>query len=760
MSSVRILPRWIVCLAVCLPFSAGDMPATMSAQAEENAAATSTNPAPSNQDLASPPQSRLLFELDVLPVLTAAGCNSGPCHGKSRGQNGFQLSLLGFDADFDYQSIVENCRGRRISVTSPESSLILKKASAKIPHGGGIRLRTTDKGYQLFKEWIAQGAPRATPKDPVVTRVDVEPAERGLTPGESLPLRVIAQYSDGSTRDVTELSAFQSSNTAVVSVNGQGTLLAGKYTGEATVMIRYMGRIATWNTLIPLSGEVDPAVYSALPSENPLDAAVWKKLQQLRMIPSPAVDDAKWLRRVHLDLIGRLPTPEEVRTFLSDSAPDKRARAVDALLLRPEYADFWANKFADLLRPNPYRVGIKATLSMDRWIRDAFRKNMPYDQLVRELVTAQGSTWRNGATVLYRDHTSPDELAPVVSQLFLGVRLDCAKCHHHPFEVWGQEDFYGLAAFFSRVGRKGTGLSPPISGGEEIFFSAPSGEVRHPRTNEVLLPKPLLAASREIPADVDPRAVLADWMTSPDNPYFSRAAVNRIWGELLGVGIVEPVDDLRATNPPSNPELLDLLANDFKQDYDVKRLLKSIVLTQVYGLSSEVTERNAQDHRNFSRHYRQRLRAEVLLDAICDVTNMPETFQACPSDVRAVAIWTNRSDSTFLDTFGRPDRNQDPPCERTTGTTVVQALHLMNADATHDKITSDQSAVRQLVKSDMSNRQIVEELYLLCYSRYPTPEELSACEAYFPSAATADRSQTVEDLLWAMFNTPEFVFKD
>ncbi len=432
---------------------------------------------------------------------------------------------------------------------------------------------------------------------------------------------------------------------------------------------------------------------------------------------------------------------------------------VDALLERPEYADHWATKWSDLLRPNPYRVGIKAVFNYDNWIRQSFRENKPYDQFVRELVAAQGSTWRNGAATLFRDRRSPDEVTTLVSQLFLGIRLECTKCHHHPSEKWEQADFYRFAAYFSRVGHKGTGLSPPISGGEEMIYVTKSGSVKHPRTGKVMPPEPLFGEAAKIGPDDDPRAVLANWMTSPQNDYFVQVMVNRVWADLMGRGLVEPVDDLRATNPPSNGPLLQALGEEFRrQKYDIKQLIRTITNSYVYSLSSLPSDRNVSDTRNFSRHYRQRLNAEVMHDAICDITEVPTAFAAMPPNARAAELWTRRVGSLFLDTFGRPDPNQDPPCERTGETTVTQALHLMNAPALHAKVTSDAGRAARLAKSDRTESEVIEELYLAIYARLPSAAEKANAEQFL--AANKNRRQALEDLMWAMLNTPEFVFKD
>jgi hypothetical protein len=521
-----------------------------------------------------------------------------------------------------------------------------------------------------------------------------------------------------------------------------------------------MEKFAVASVLVPLPGDVPADVYAKLPRQNFIDGLVWDKLRLLGLTPSAQSSDTTFHRRAYLDIIGRLPTPDETRAFLSDTSPDKRTKLVDRLLDRPEYADWWANKWADLLRPNPYRVGMKAVFNLDAWLRESFRQNRPYDHFVRELLTAQGSTFRNGAAVPFRDRREPDEITTMVSQLFLGIRLDCARCHHHPFEVWSQDDFYSLAAYFARVGHKGTGLSPPISGGEEVIFSRSNGTVKHPVTGKVLPPRPLFGKAGEVTEERDPREVLADWVTSPENPYFAKVIVNRVWADLMGRGIVDPVDDLRATNPPSNGPLLDALAADFRKGkYDLKKLIRTITTSYAYGLSTVPNDRNVGDSRNYSRHYRQRLRAEVLLDAMTDVTGVPEKFEATPPGTRAVAVWTARSPSVFLDSFGRPDPNQDPPCERTADTSVVQALHLMNAPNLHRKVAADNGRAANLAATSKTIPEVIEELYLLAYCRKPTETELASASKRFEKPG-ATRRRAAEDLVWALVNTPEFVFND
>ncbi len=700
------------------------------------------------------------LERDVIPVLTRYGCNAGACHGKARGQNGFQLSLLGFDPDFDRDAMAIESSGRRIFPPDPRRSLMLMKPTGQAPHGGGKRLEPDGPEYNTILRWIESGAQRRLPESPALTRVEVTPQERALGKQERQQLIVTAHYEDGSTRDVTRLAQFQSSESGIAQVDESGLITATGIVGETAVMARYMGMIDICNVAAPLPGEVPSDVYAKLPRQNFIDDFIWKKLETLHVTPSAPAPDHRFLRRAYIDIIGRVPTADEARAFLEDTASDKRAKLVDMLLERPEYAEHWANKWADLLRPNPYRVGIKTTLNYDAWIRNSFRQNKPYDQFVRELVTAQGSTFHNGAVTLFRDRRTPDELTTIVSQLFLGIRLECAKCHHHPFEVWGQDDFYSFGAYFAQLGRKGRGLSPPISGSEEMVYHRGTGTVSHPLTGEELPPRPLFGEAPAIGEDEDPRRSLAAWMTSDENPFFPQVMVNRIWADMMGRGLVEPVDDLRATNPATNQPLLTALGEDFrKHGYDIKHVIRTIANSYAYALSSVPNERNLVDTRYYSRHYRQRLRAEVLLDAITAITGMPESYAAMPPGSRAKEIWTHRIDSLFLDAFGRPDPNQDPPCERTTDTTVVQALHLMNAESIYRKITSDNSRAAELANGPLKPEGIVQELYLLVYSRFPDDEELQVAAGFFEKDGIT-RRQATEDLLWALVNTPEFVFKD
>jgi hypothetical protein len=700
------------------------------------------------------------FELDVLPIFTKFGCNAGACHGKQRGQNGFQLSLLAFDPDFDFDSLTKESRGRRLSPSQPEQSLLLLKPIGAVPHGGGKRLDANGADFATLRNWVLAGTPRTIPNAPKLERISVEPSEVSLGANARQPLKVTAHYSDGTTREVTRLAQFQSNESAIAAVNDSGIIATNVVTGESAVMARYMNLIAVSTVSVPLPNEVPKEVYEKLPRKNFIDDLVWKKLERLRLTPSDVAPDHTFLRRAYIDIIGRAPTADEAKAFLDDPSPNKRETLVDHLLAQPDYAEHWANKWADLLRPNPYHVGIKSVLNYDAWIRDAFRKNKPYDQFVRELVAAKGSTWRNGSTNMFRDRRQPDELTTIVSQLFLGIRLECAKCHHHPFEKWGQDDFYSFAAFFGRIGRKGTGISAPISGSEEFIFTGKSGQVLHPGNQKVMEPKTLFGNSPALPSDGDPRDMLAEWITSKDNPFFAQVMANRVWSDLMERGLVEPVDDLRASNPPSNGPLLEALAADFRDNgFDIKKLIRRITTSQVYGLSSLPNDRNSVDTRNYSRHYRQRLRGEVLLDSISQITGTTENFQAAAPGTRAKELWTVRIDSMFLDAFGRPNENQDPPCERTSEPTVVQVLHLMNSENLYSKVTTDSGLAAQLAKSEAAPAAVVESLYLAIYSRRPTASETKAAVELFEKEG-ANRRQVIEDLMWALLNTAEFVFKD
>jgi len=697
------------------------------------------------------------FRNDVLPILSGNGCNAGSCHAKQGGQNGFQLTIFGFDPAADFREITRNARGRRIFPAAPEQSLILLKATKQVDHEGGERIKAGSEAYQTLANWIRQGAPVEIPGEPVLQTISVKPERGTYRKGQEQPLEVAALYSDGSKRIVTDLCEFQSPSKAFVDVSEEGVLKVGRSPGDGVVIVRYLDRVQVARVAVAPDQTWPEATYAKLPVRNEIDRLSWKRFRELGILPSDPCSDSEYIRRASLDTIGRLPAPERVRAFLADPSPDKRSRFAQELLADPNWSDHWATKWRDITVGNTQRIGVKPVYLLDHWIRRKFRENTPYDQFVRELLTAEGNTHRDGPVALFRDQRDPEMLSAYVSRIYLGVRLDCAKCHHHPSEKWSQDDYYQMAAFFSSMRSKGQGISAPISGEPEDWWFEPGGQTKHPVTAAVMKPKPPGGAELPIPEGVDPRSVLVDWMTSPDNPYFARAVVNRIWGEFFGRGIVHPVDDFRESNPASNDELLTWLAKDFvAHGYDLKHLMRRILDSSLYQVSSLPNKTNLADNTNFSRSLRRRLPAEVMLDAVCDVTGIRDSFDGLPTDARAVRTWNNKLPSTFLDTFGRPDPSADCPCERVLTPTMTQTLHLMNSEVLVNKLAQSGSVAEQLSKSAMLTPALVEDVYLRVFARFPNPEERMIAEKIFP--ATGDRRKPTEDLVWALLNTAEFVF--
>jgi hypothetical protein len=700
----------------------------------------------------------LSFPNDVLPVMSRAGCNAGACHAKPNHASGFKLSVFAYDPRSDYDAIVRGGRGRRVSPAAPAQSLLLQKPTMAVEHGGGLRLKPDSDAYRVLAGWIESGLPYAPAADPKLQRVEVYPRDRHYPKRARQPLLVRAHYSDGSSRDVTHLADFSSNEKAVAEVDEHGVVRVADATGEAAVVARYMGMVDVARVTVPPDELLPDAYYAALPANNFIDPLAYARLRSLGLPASESCTDAEFLRRASLDAIGVLPTPEQARAFLADTDPAKRDKLIDRLLAEPAYADHWAAKWADPLRPNPFRVGVKSVYVFDQWLRESFRANKPYDRLAAEILLARGSTHVNGPTVILRDRREPADLTTLVSQVFLGVRLECAKCHHHPNEKWSQEDFYQFAAFFGQLRRKGQGISTPISGEPEYVWHAPGGGgVTHPVTGEAMTPKAPDAPPAETAPGRDPREALAAWMTSPDNPFFARAAVNRVWAELMGRGIVHPVDDFRVSNLATNQPLLDALAKDFvAHKFDLKHLIATIMRSRLYQLSSMPVGRNVADNRNFSRWLRRRPSAEVLLDAVSDVTGVGEPLPGLAPDGRAVRSWNNRSESNFLDAFGRPNASADPPCEREPQGSIVQALHLMNSTRLTEKIAHESGRAARLAKSDRPVDDVVTELYLVTYARFPTSDELKTAAAVF-TADGATRQSATEDLMWALINSAEFV---
>jgi len=688
------------------------------------------------------------FENDIIPLFTRFGCNMSGCHGKAEGQNGFKLSVFGFDPEADYSALLHEARGRRVFPAVPDQSLLLLKASGGMPHGGGIRMPRSSRELKLIRDWIAAGMPFGDPDDPKVVSIAVMPRERTMRMEATQQLRVVATYSDGRTEDVTAYARFQSNNEALGSVNENGLVTIGDLPGEVAVMANYMGAVDIFQAFVPRPEKI---AFPQLAETNFIDGHVWRKLRKLNIAPSAAASDAEYLRRVYLDIIGTLPTAEETRAFLAETAPDRRARLVDQLLKRPEFADYWALRWADLLRVDRQALGHKGAYAYYRWIRDSIAANVPYDEFVRGVITAEGPLTEAPAGHLYKAVTKPGDRASTVSQVFLGVRIECAQCHHHPFDRWTQTDYAGMQAFFTPVNFK---KSPR----GEMLIADGGGTVKHPRTGEPVFAHALGTSLPERELEGDRRQVLADWMTAPENPWLARALVNRVWAHFLGRGLIEPVDDLRLTNPPTNPELLDALAADFiAHDFDFQHLIRTITASQVYQLSSQPNETNERDQQNYSRALWKRLDAEVLFDAVCQTTGIDEKFEGVPAGYRAIQLWDSKVRHYFLKLFGRPERLSACECERTVEPSVAQVLHVLNSPEIHAKLSHDGGRIRQLVDRWPDDRALVEELYLTFYSRFPTAEERQIATEYLQSQGTR-RRQAAEDLAWSLLNTVEFLF--
>lgn len=698
------------------------------------------------------------FVHDVMPHLQKAGCAAGNCHAKPEGQNNFKLSVFGYDPANDYHEIVRDDRGRRVFMAAPEESLLLKKATGAVPHEGGAILKKGSLPYEILVRWLKQGAPAAQAEEAALVSVAVEPRERSYTKSEKQVLKVTATFSDGTSKDVTPLTEFMSQDKEISQVDEHGVVHVGQTSGEGVVLVRYMGHVDVARITVPADRLLPEAEYARLPVHNEVDRLVHARHQKLGLLPSATCTDEEFMRRAALDSIGLLPTAERAKQFLADKRPDKRQRYIDELLEHSNYADHWAIKWGDLIRPNPSRVGVKPVYLLDQWLREAFRQNMPYDQMIKELLTAEGSTHEYGPVAVFRDKRDPIDTSAFVSQIFLGVRLDCAKCHHHPSEKWTQEDYYQLAAFFGQMSRRGQAISAPISGEPEYWWYGGKGSVQHPITEAVMVPKPPDGPEMPYVAGQDPRARLTDWMASSDNPFFAKAIVNRLWSEFMGRGIVEPVDDFRVSNPATNEALLTWLAEDFiSHGYDLKHLIRTILSSHTYQLSSVPNEHNLADTKNFSRSMKRRLSAEVLLDALDDLTGVRDSFSGLPPNSRAVMTWNHKLESTFLDAFGRPNASQECPCERERKSSVIQALHLMNSNDLQAKLSAKEGKIGSLVKSDFSEPQIVKEIYLAAYNRLPEAEELQTALKFFTTPG-ATRQTAVEDLAWALINSAEFVF--
>ena len=693
------------------------------------------------------------FRYEVVPILTKYGCNGGGCHGKMEGQNGFKLSLLGFEPAEDYEHLVMESRGRRLMPAAPEFSVLLRKATGELPHGGGARLERGSADYQALVRWMEQGAKGPDEKEPKLTRIEVSPAQSVLPRSAEQALRVDAHFADGSKRDVTALACFESSAREMADVDAAGRVRLGEVPGDVTVMARFGVQVDVFRAIIPLGapvGELPPA-------RNFVDTLVFEKLRILGLPPSAECDDATFLRRVTLDLAGRLPTREEADSFAQDTAATKRNRVIDQLLASEEYADFFANKWTALLRNKRKDAPTaRGTVAFHAWVRGHLQQGTPYTQWVRELVTASGSITANPATAWFRAVQKPQDQLQDIAQLFGGVRLQCAQCHHHPFEKWSQQDYYGFAAFFSTLERKKS--EEPFE--EILFHKTREASAENVRTRQPVRPTVLGGEPLAVPPEVDPREPLAAWLTSNENPFFAKVLVNRYWKHFFGRGLVEPEDDLRVTNPPTNPALLDALAAHFiESGTDLRAICRTICQSRTYQLSAEPNAHNAADRQNFSRFYPRRLPAEVLLDALDQVTGVPSKFAGLPQGTRAVQLPDDSFNAAnyFLTVFGRPDNASACECERVSEGSLAQRLHLLNAKTIQEKLAHADGLPAKLAKDTAPATERLRAVYLAAVARAPSEEEIKTGTSFLAGKAEKEK-EAWEDIVWAVVNTKEFLF--
>jgi len=699
-----------------------------------------------NAAVASP----ICFKLDVMPVFTKAGCNAGSCHGTSRGKDGFHLSLFGFDPDGDYYRLTREQIGRRVNLGIPEESLVVQKGLGAVQHTGGVRFTTNSPLYRTLVSSLAAGAPADATNVAKLTGVEMFPKSAVLEGSNTMQHFIVrAHYSNGAERDVTPLTVFLSNNDMTARAGDDGLVTAGQR-GEAFIQARY-GEFNVGAQIIVIPKGLNYQ-WTNVAANNYIDEAVYAKLKKLRLKPSDVCDDATFQRRAFLDITGTLPNADEVVSFTCSSAPDKRGRLVDELLNRKEFAEFWVMKWAELLeiRSHDNTVYPKTAVLYFEWLRDQMLANVPLDRIVQNLITSSGSDFRNPAASYYEMEPDTLKLSENTAQVFLGMRIQCAQCHNHPFDRWTLNDYYSFAAFFARVGRK-----PGDDPRESVVFEKTDGEVKHPVTGAAMAPKFLGGDTPEIKGE-NRREVLARWLTSPQNPYFARHIANLIWAQFMGRGIIEPVDDMRISNPPANPELLDALASKLADyHYDFKKLVRDICMSRTYQLSTVANDSNALDDHNFSKAAIRRIRAEVLLDCISEITGTKDKFSGLPRGGRAVEIADGNSSTYFLTTFGRASRASVCTCEVKTDPNLSQALHLLNGDTLETKIEQG-GVVKTLLKEGRTPDEVIENLYLRCLARKPTTDELAKLQPFFKDGAKPE--QVLDDVFWSLLNAKEFVF--
>jgi hypothetical protein len=723
-----------------------------------SAAMSAEAPAPA---LVLPPN--VSFRNHVIPILTKAGCNSGACHGAAAGKNGFKLTLRGYDPETDYLTLTRQAAGRRTNALEPARSLLLLKPTRAVPHMGGKRFAVGSPEYNVIASWIAAGTPAPRDSDARIQRLEVTPGKRTLGEGQEVQLAVRARFSDGKVEDVTRWSRFTSGDETVAGVDDTGLVKAQGF-GETAINVSYLSLVGHTRVAIPFPQEVDAAAFRSAPRHNFIDDLVLAKLQQLHIAPSGPCTDAEFIRRAYLDAAGILPTPEERERFLADTAPDKRARLVEALLERPEFVDYWAYKWSDVFLVSTRKLNRKNAQAFYGWIRAAVAANKPWDAFARELTTASGRSDEQGAVNYFLIHRNPIDLAENYTQAFLGVTITCARCHNHPLEKWTQKDYYGYANLFARVANK-------VDGGAVTVYTVPAGDLNlgqgssSPRVGKPLPPRPLDGKPLPLDSAIDRREYLARWLTSPANPLFARTVVNRVWGNFFGRGLVHPVDDLRSTNPASNEELFTAVTQDFvAHGFDVKHLIRTVMGSATYQRSSAANALNLDDDKYGSHYLARRLPAEVILDALSQVTGVPETFAGYPPGTRALQLPDTRVKSYFLTAFGRPERLVTSSGERQADPSLAQALHAINGETLNKKLMSPEGVIGRLLSQGATDEAVVRSLYLSALSREPTAEEDKALaeamarEARTPGASPENRRVVLEDIAWALLTSKEFLF--
>jgi hypothetical protein len=757
----RFLKLTFTILAVLLLAYASDVATMETATAHDKSSAEAAS-IPITLDTTRPvseitaPAGGWNFRNHVIPVLTRLGCNSGACHGAAAGKNGFKLTLRGYDPELDFNVLTRQALGRRVNKLEPAKSLLLLKPTLAIGHGGGKRMEVNSLEYKVIAEWIANGAPPPSEADPKIARLEVTPRAATLSKDAEQQIKVLAHYTDGHVEDVTRWAKYSTADAGVATVDEDGKVkIAGH--GETAISVWYQSQVSFAQLANPFPHLVKPEVFANAPRHNYVDELILKKLQTLRIAPSEQASDREFIRRAFLDAIGTLPTAQEVEQFSNDPAPSKRTRLIDALLEREEYVDYWTNRHADVLLVSSRLLRENAMWSFYNWIRESVVGNKPYDQFVREIVTASGNTLENGAANYYVLHKEKTELTENFSMAFLGMSITCARCHNHPLEKWTQKQYYQLANLFARVGMKnGT------RDGDVQVYTNPFGEVNHPRLGKPLPPAPLDGEALAFDSTQDRRAHLAAWLTAANNPYFARSFVNRVWKNFMGRGLVEAVDDMRATNPPSNEELLAALTKDFTaHNFDVKHLIRTIMNSVAYQRSAKTNETNKQDERYYSRYIIRRLPAEVLLDAISQVTGVPTAFPGFGAGAKAIQLPDASTNSYFLTIFGKPPRVLTVESERSAEPSVAQALHVINGETINQKLRAPGGLVETFSKLGVSDEMVINHLYNAALSRPPSQTEmkqLSAALAEGKNAGNNARRQAIEDVVWALLTNKEFLF--